>query len=88
MQTVTLQFDDVYYQELVSQVGEDNLSDFFKTVSEPYLWLHKKSHEPSDDELSPMHRKILDERLASYQSDGNKGKPYQSVLADIRKTLG
>lgn len=35
MQTVTLQFDDVYYQKLINQVGKDNLAEFFQKVSEP-----------------------------------------------------
>lgn len=37
MQTVTLQFDDVYRQTLMSQVGQDNLTKFFQKVFESYF---------------------------------------------------
>lgn len=46
MQTISFEVDDLYYQELISQVGKDNLSDFFKKLSEPYFLLNKKSDIP------------------------------------------
>lgn len=46
MQTVTLQFDDVYYQKLINQVGKDNLAEFFQKVSEPYFLLNKTMDTP------------------------------------------
>lgn len=87
MQTVTLQFDDVYYQELINQVGKENLAEFFQKVSEPYLRLKQKSNS-SDDELSQAHQQILSERLANYEKDGNQGKPYKTAILDIRAKLG
>lgn len=46
MQTVTLQFDDVYYQKLMSQVGKENLTEFFQKISEPYFLLNKTMDTP------------------------------------------
>lgn len=86
MKTITLQFDDVYYQELINQVDKENLSEFFKKISEPYLWLNKKSLL-SDDEINEEHKQILSERLESYKQDGNKGTSYKTVLLDIYTKL-
>ncbi|MFC0820196.1 hypothetical protein [Moraxella marmotae] len=53
MQTISFEVDDVYYQELISQVGKDNLSDFFQKVSEPYLWLNKKAKADISSQSRP-----------------------------------
>ncbi|MDO4896876.1 MAG: hypothetical protein Q3971_05875 [Moraxella sp.] len=48
MQTVTLQLDDVYYQKLMSQVGKENLAEFFQKVSKPYFLLNKTMDVPNN----------------------------------------
>lgn len=86
MKTISFEVDDVYYQELIEQVGQDNIATFFQKLAEPYLWLNKKN-ELNRNELSEQHKQILSARLEQYKEDGNMGKPYKTALADIRSKL-
>ena len=37
--------------------------------------------------LTPEQRVELDGRLSAYEADGNKGRPAEEAIADIRKRL-
>lgn len=76
MQTISFEVDDAYYQELISKVGKENLSDFFQKLSEPYFLLYQKA----DNVPMPNNRpyrlgalsdiKVLDD-IDSFADDNN-----------------
>lgn len=43
MQNVTIQLDDLVYQNLVNQIGKENLREFIAQIVKPYLVFAKKS---------------------------------------------
>ncbi len=43
--------------------------------------------DPSQLPLPEAHQSVINERLAAYKRDGNKGRPVEDVLEDIQQSL-
>jgi putative addiction module component (TIGR02574 family) len=49
------------------------------------LWHSLADEAPDQVPIPDWHRELLDERLAAMDSSGEKGEPWEQVLANIKR---